>query len=414
MTLEELIADVTTKLTRVGSNRISGPEVLQSVLNVISFFATQIASILPEWTNALTFNTDGSGAGKYAIYADTNGKKRIWETKTDSNINHLPPSDPLITENTYWIETSASATSSIQEWAAGLYGPGLVIVAHNHSVDGHGLYWLLEPTRPFASTNIETEITAVKWVRLGGSGTGTGGPAIDGKYANIAAMLADQANQEEDAFYFVLDATADTTVDSGWAIYQKLTASTGAIGDYRKISEEESLDILIGGETVVTMGALIDSATAKATPVDADMIGLMDSAASNIMKKLSWSNIKATLKTYFDSLYEEKIAPAGSTSTAGSSITLDMGSKTQKMFVGSASFASPKTIAMSNTANALLFNFFFEVTNVAAVLTFPGSWISSNTDFDGTDWTPPATGKYELGGSYDGTNWYIKVDGPFA
>lgn len=56
-------------------------------------------------------------------------------------------------------------------------------------------------------------------------------------------------------------------------------------------------------ETTTTEGALINSATAKATPVDADFIGLMDSAASNILKKLSWANIKATLKTYFDTLY---------------------------------------------------------------------------------------------------------------
>jgi hypothetical protein len=273
MTLEQLIADVTTKLTRVGSNRISGPEVLQSVLNVISFFATQIASILPEWTNALTFNTDGSGAGKYCIYADTNGKKRIWETKTDGNINHLPPSDPLITENTYWIETSASAASSIQEWAAGLYGPGLVIVAHNHSVDGHGLYWLLEPARPFASTNIETEITAVKWVRLGGSSTGTGGPAIDEKYANIAAMLADQANQEEDALYFVLDASADATVDAGWALYQKLTATTGAIGDYRKLSEQESLDVIFTQpDASETVKGIVELATVAEATAGTDTV----------------------------------------------------------------------------------------------------------------------------------------------
>jgi len=56
-------------------------------------------------------------------------------------------------------------------------------------------------------------------------------------------------------------------------------------------------------ETVTTIGALINGATAKTTPVDADMIGLMDSAASNVLKKLSWANIKATLKTYFDTLY---------------------------------------------------------------------------------------------------------------
>jgi hypothetical protein len=56
-------------------------------------------------------------------------------------------------------------------------------------------------------------------------------------------------------------------------------------------------------ETTTSIGALINGATDKSTPVDADYIGLMDSADSNILKKLSWSNIKATLKTYFDTFY---------------------------------------------------------------------------------------------------------------
>lgn len=58
-----------------------------------------------------------------------------------------------------------------------------------------------------------------------------------------------------------------------------------------------------GDETTTTAGSLINGATAKSTPVDADFIGLMDSAASNVLKKLSWANIKATLKAYFDTLY---------------------------------------------------------------------------------------------------------------
>jgi hypothetical protein len=58
-----------------------------------------------------------------------------------------------------------------------------------------------------------------------------------------------------------------------------------------------------GNETTTTIGTLINGATSKTTPVDADQVGLMDSAASNILKKLSWANIKATLKTYFDTLY---------------------------------------------------------------------------------------------------------------
>jgi len=51
-----------------------------------------------------------------------------------------------------------------------------------------------------------------------------------------------------------------------------------------------------------TVWPLINSSTAKTTPVDADMFWLMDSASSNVLKKLSWLNVKATLKTYFDSL----------------------------------------------------------------------------------------------------------------
>lgn len=45
------------------------------------------------------------------------------------------------------------------------------------------------------------------------------------------------------------------------------------------------------------------AASAKGTPVDADQLPLLDSAASNGLKKVTWANIKATLKGYFDGLY---------------------------------------------------------------------------------------------------------------
>lgn len=55
--------------------------------------------------------------------------------------------------------------------------------------------------------------------------------------------------------------------------------------------------------TSTIWGTWINGLTSKTTPVDADQVVLMDSADSNKSKKLSWSNIKATLKTYFDTLY---------------------------------------------------------------------------------------------------------------
>lgn len=53
--------------------------------------------------------------------------------------------------------------------------------------------------------------------------------------------------------------------------------------------------------TVIAPGT--HAATGKTTPVDADELPIVDSAASNVLKKLTWANLKATLKTYFDTLY---------------------------------------------------------------------------------------------------------------
>ena len=48
----------------------------------------------------------------------------------------------------------------------------------------------------------------------------------------------------------------------------------------------------------------VDTSESKSTPIDADNLLLQDSADSSIWKKLSWANVKATLKTYFDTLYQ--------------------------------------------------------------------------------------------------------------
>jgi hypothetical protein len=137
------------------------------VLDAIVDFITQaITTGIPDWTNLLTFNLDGSGAGSFCTEPDTDGNIRFWKTKTNGNIANQPPTNPLTIENTYWIEVSPSDGSAIKEWAAGIYGSGLVIVYHNHSTAGRGFYLLVEPVRPFNSTNIETEFTGGKWARF--------------------------------------------------------------------------------------------------------------------------------------------------------------------------------------------------------------------------------------------------------
>lgn len=99
-----------------------------------------------------------------------------------------------------------------------------------------------------------------------------------------------------------------------------------------------------GDETTTTAGALINGATSKAAPVDADHVGLMDSAAANVLKKLSWSNIKATLKAYFDTLYAP-VNPKSVLAIACSDETTALTSGT-----GKATFINPFSTAFNVTA----------------------------------------------------------------
>jgi len=132
--------------------------------------------------------------------------------------------------------------------------------------------------------------------------SGGGGSGITGRYATYAALLADQVSQVNKGIYTVADASGFSTVDSGWADFEYLGTTLGTEADYRKLSEQESLDLASSSyQTEVA------SAAAKTTLVDADLLSILDSAAANIIKKVTWTNIKATLKTYFDTLYISQI-----------------------------------------------------------------------------------------------------------
>jgi hypothetical protein len=88
------------------------------------------------------------------------------------------------------------------------------------------------------------------------------------------------------------------TIDTKQAI---LAEGAFVDGDKTKLDGiEENADVT----DATNIASSINGATAKTTLVDADTVGLIDSEDSNILKKLSWSNIKATLKTYFDTLYQ--------------------------------------------------------------------------------------------------------------
>ena len=47
-------------------------------------------------------------------------------------------------------------------------------------------------------------------------------------------------------------------------------------------------------KTLLLWATITNAATAKTTPIDADLFSIVDTAASNVIKKLTWANLKAT------------------------------------------------------------------------------------------------------------------------
>lgn len=105
-----------------------------------------------------------------------------------------------------------------------------------------------------------------------------------------------------------------TAADAGAEAY---ATDTGEKGVY-------SGSAWVWGKLTDITTATIHAATAKSTPVDADETALLDSAASYGLKKLTWAAIKATLKTYFDTLYNLYVHPnhTGDVTSAGDGATM--------------------------------------------------------------------------------------------
>lgn len=120
--------------------------------------------------------------------------------------------------------------------------------------------------------------------------------ALDGKSATTHSHalddLSDVSGTAGAATGFVLVKGSTDWVPASPA--SALGAHSHVIGDVTNL--QAALDSKIAFTDLT-------GASTKTTPVDADTVPLNDSAASNAIKKLTWANVKATLKTYFDSLY---------------------------------------------------------------------------------------------------------------
>jgi hypothetical protein len=128
--------------------------------------------------------------------------------------------------------------------------------------------------------------------------TGTGTDFISG------AAIGECVQAPDGTLYEILSIQSATGLTLG-SVYLGATASGQSYAIVPTQSYIRDLAsqaaALVNGYVAVQTNALRKDAADKATPVDADSVGLRDSV-TGLGRMLTWANIKAALKTYFDSV----------------------------------------------------------------------------------------------------------------
>lgn len=101
-----------------------------------------------------------------------------------------------------------------------------------------------------------------------------------------------------------------STIDTSFAVLSILTvADQDPTTSFQISGKYIGGTSFVGGESCViqytaptSVGDAINAASAKTTPVDADKLALIDSAASNVLKYLTWASLKAAIDAYLKTL----------------------------------------------------------------------------------------------------------------
>lgn len=124
---------------------------------------------------------------------------------------------------------------------------------------------------------------------------------VTNRYTSGASYNADVANGD------IVTLVDTSAFDEIQVAINQAGAATIAVADeigFVDVSNSNALAKTTLQNFMSAIGAAIAALTAKASPVDADGVPITDSQASGVAKFLSFTNMKAFLKTYFDTLYQ--------------------------------------------------------------------------------------------------------------
>jgi len=131
--------------------------------------------------------------------------------------------------------------------------------------------------------------------------------AISGKPSSSVANIDDAVSKKHTQ-------GTDQGLDTGGANATTAAQVKQAVTDDHTHANKATLDnvsgLNTGDETAARIATIITGATVQTTPLDADEFPFYK-IVGTLLSKVTWANIKATLKAYFDTLYEL----AGSIST---------------------------------------------------------------------------------------------------
>jgi len=187
------------------------------------------------WDPDITYMEDD-----IVVYMD-----EIYISQEDGNLNQAPPLYPAA-----WTAAVAAVGSGLKYWTAGVYSDADVYVVYENA-GILNLYRLIDPARPFNSTNFATELAAVQWKAFGGGG---GGLTENDLTADRTISSADATVQDDNLniVYFNSPTPFNFTVDLLTVRTQITVINIGA-----------GLVTLIAGAGVTLPGGTIPIATGE-------------------------------------------------------------------------------------------------------------------------------------------------------
>ena len=124
----------------------------------------------------------------------------------------------------------------------------------------------------------------------------------------LSAQVGDVAVRTDLGKTYILKSSPATSINNWQVILTPASPVTSV--------NSKTGNVVLTASDVGAESALKNS-TAKGSIVDNDGFTMLDSASSNATKKVLWSVIKSTLKSYFDNLYNNYTLPTMSSITKG-------------------------------------------------------------------------------------------------